>query len=358
MSQLDAAGRHRVTRVTADGNVKNVWAETPRAEPDDLDLGEQTGPRHHPVTGDDLTKLYHGSKLAPLQVYLHGLTPRGAGTVSLTPDFTEALRSGGTVVQVDARDLDLDVVGKPGRYRYASLSAISPSLISEPDTTGFDDVLDPQARRDCVYFAAKYAAGPPNPHRYAPDWEKAHTKPTYELEVGDRVREGLVTRVIENGRSNIRVCVDGETDPSVALDFDAAVTVHDDAVDLSDPAWFRAETRRITRARVAEFRAAGLTVNRAQTHGIEDAVRDELTLVHRPGAFPARDNHPDACHSRARVGQDVVFDEPGHGPRTYRVTGKKHAGDDLGVEYILTDTRTGNQTTTDMRQVGWRYSDH
>lgn len=360
--------------------MKNVWSETPRAEGGDLALIESV--RIHPETGDDLAKLFHGSRSSAIELHLHGLTPgRGAAgkqmlgdgldTLVLTTSYDDALRYGDTVVQVDARGLELFTVESPsGGLHYATTDQIDTPRLSTPPAVGFENVLDPTLRSDCVAYARRYAPGPKNPARYEPDWTQSHTKPTYELEPGDRMPGGgVITRTEELPGTTVLVHVDGEHSASISLDYDAAATVHNDAVDLSDPNWFEAEAQRITKARIATARAAGLTVNRKQARDTDAEVRTALIRAYQPDRVSTVfDEHPDACHGRANVGQEITFEQPDGAKRAYKVIGKRAvevpsrsgmsstiATETHSVDYVLEDVR-GNQSRADVRHVGWRHT--
>lgn len=93
----------------------------------------------HEFTGDDLTKLYHGTKNVR-NVVFSGLIP-AAGlsnvgmlgdnvqeAVFLTPDPLEAAEYG-VVLQVDASKLSLDIVDGPECFHYFTTETIAPELL-------------------------------------------------------------------------------------------------------------------------------------------------------------------------------------------------------------------------------------
>lgn len=110
----------------------------------------------HDYTGDDLTKLYHGTQHL-IHVMEKGLEPRPVlsnkemlgesvtKAVFLTPDPAEAMKYLRNVVKVDARDLDLELIEGPEGWNYFSEQTIPVDRLEFLDAQGLINALNEYA---------------------------------------------------------------------------------------------------------------------------------------------------------------------------------------------------------------------
>lgn len=108
----------------------------------------------HDHTGDDLTKLYHGTQHL-VHIMQEGLVPRtglsdeemlGKGVTTeaiyLTPDPQDAMKYGGNVIQVDARELELMAVNGENCWHYFTQDSIPVERLTFLDARGLFSALD------------------------------------------------------------------------------------------------------------------------------------------------------------------------------------------------------------------------
>lgn len=207
-----------------------------------------------------------------------------------------------------------------------------------------------------------------------------------DIEIGDRLTVdsriagngpgfyGRIVTHVEKRNGEVYVWCDADapaSKASVILGHGDPVQIHDERPDLSDPDWFEVESRRVfTNLVLDESDHRGTGLDEAEMDEFHEHVRYRLYKTYsgsdisplHPGG-----NDPRLAQGRAKVGDDVIFEQPMHGSDAYRVIGKRHRVDVLGhdgtkaimgetgeVEYVIQDLTTGYQSTSNLRGVGWR----
>lgn len=220
-------------------------------------------------------------------------------------------------------------------------------------------IIDPDHKDRCLGYAAAYADPPAalHPDPLLVDYGPTTTRRAGALRVGDRLDTGCVVMRLERRDGAVAVFVDGEDDWAFRVSEDHPLQVHQGLVDWTDPDWFEVEVHRI----VVDGEARNWPVH-------EEDVREQITRSTQPrNLSPANANMTNRANGRAKVGDNVVFDQPMHGQSAYEVLGKMHRVDIAGhdgtkvvweqtreVEYVLKDLATGQQTVSSLTGPGWR----
>ncbi|KQP62883.1 hypothetical protein [Nocardioides sp. Leaf285] len=271
--------------------------------------------------------------------------------------------------------------------RHRAVEMLGDAARPATTTEAFARITNPEWREACEQYATRYAAGP-DVVGFEPDWDRAEQVSARHLQVGQRlhptqralpeyqqaVHGSVITRIDSSRAGVVAIYCDGTNErPSALLNHGDPVTVHADRVDLSDPDWFEAEAARVLSERITAHAYTGGGVLGDDT--IEQMNRHVRYGLYR--SFSTTDIsplHPDGprydkriANGRAKVGDDVMTDSPMYGSTSYRVLGKKPArvilgADDDGVqwgengevEYILEQTTTGHQTTSNLRGHTWK----
>lgn len=314
------------------------------------------------------------------------------------------LSDGGSVAYPNGRcrgcGSGLDDAGRCYQSECTRFDDSSPHAGYDADD-GYDDVAgphaliakitDPGVRAACEEYATRYAP-PPTSLDYEPDWDRTHQVAARDLKVGDRLHptqralpeyetgsEGRVITTVGPAVTwgVVDVYCDGRPARGATharLNHGDPVTVHDDRVDLSDPDWFEVEATRATREQIAEAnreRHPSMPLDVDQENAIRERVRRGLYQTYSSTDLSASLREgggydPRIASGRAKVGDDVIFEQPMHGSSSYRVLGKYAKVDIAGhdgtsvvwaetgeVEYVVEDIETGRQQHTNLRGPSW-----
>lgn len=241
----------------------------------------------------------------------------------------------------------------------------------------FSQVANDEHRERSIEYAARYTGTTPVSFDDEIDWSKENQvrKSARDIAPGDRLLgDGVVTSAVtRNGTVWIHT---GGTDPKDKADHwfnhGDPIIVHKDRVDLSDPDQFEVEVRREIAERVSYAEDMtndeGYVMPEDERGAMALAIRTRMARATQPGNIsPLAILDVEAADGRAKVGDNVTFEQPMTGSRSYEVLGKMaaidiagHDGTQVvweetgGPEYVLKDLGTGQQTTSNLRGHGWR----